>query len=280
MTWVEFGTGSTFAAGNATLNVVMMPRVVMDAPVLQGEGPAEWSTCTDLDLDLRCIHDVNHYYKALGFSWPFLGISRRDLGNAWRSRQNDRYATYAFSQLLNLATRRKYDRAPFFYQLVDRYVLELARRVANQDLADAAARGQTLDLDDVLQHYGFDTEPNEPVVDEEVPLAEGEGFPSLDADGEDDIPERPLPWAWGYYTWRSGCDDRDRLGRWQRLLAAALGEHRMRIKLAIGFAGHLDGGQLVTRVGQTLVCFLAEGVEPDEELADQAAADVITRNQT
>jgi hypothetical protein len=273
MTWFEFGN-STFASGTSTLNVVMMPRIVMDAPILQGDSPAEWSTCTDLDLLARNIHDVNHYYKALGFSWPYTGITRRDLGNAWRTRQDDRYATYAFSRLLDPEIRRHYDRAPFFMQVIDAYVLELVKRAANQDLADAAAQGEALDIDELMRHYGVGS--NEPVVDEEDPLADDEGNPSSDAEGED----TPEPWRWGYYTWRSGCDDRDRLGRWQRLLLAALGARGLRIKLALGFAGHLDCGQFVTRVGQTLVCFLADGVEPDEELAAEAAADVITRNQT
>jgi hypothetical protein len=274
MTWIEFDTGTGFAAGGMGMNVIFMPRVVMDAPILQGDCPAEWSTCTELDRDPRCIHDVNHYYKALGFRWPYTGISRRDLGNAWRERQEDRYATYAFSRLLDPEIRRHYDRAPFFMQVVDAYVLELVKRAANQDLSDAAARGEDLDINSLMRDYGV--EPGEPVVDDEEPLADDEGKPSGAAEGED----TPEPWGWGYYTWRSGCDDRDRLGRWQRLLLAALGARGLRIKLALGFAGHLDCGQFVTRVGQTLVCFLADGVEPDEGLAAEAAFDVITCNQT
>lgn len=272
-----FGTGSmtsSFFGGN----VVMQP--LAEVPVLRGEGPPDWSTCTELDIAPRHIHDGNFYYRALGFEWPFRGITRRDLMRAYRRTvgvgqdgEDAAFVTYALSQLLDSEVRWHYDRLPFGRQLIDQYVAAKIRKKAIQEAAAAQAGGYEVTPDDLLRMWGVPTEPIEPVVDAEEPLVDTEQNPSALSDLTDTVPDA---WPWGYYLWRSSCGDGDRLARWQELLLAVARARRLRVRFAIGFVGRTPKEWVVTQHQDCVVIFLHEAVEPTGALA-ALAVDEVTR---
>jgi hypothetical protein len=275
------GTG-TFSTGSMTSTfggyVAIQP--VIEVPVLCGEGPPAWSTCTDLDIAPRHIHDGNHYYRALGFEWPFRGITRRDLMRAYRRTvgagqdgENAAYATYALSQLLDPEVRWHYDRMPFGRQLIDKYLAEMIRKKAIQDAAEAQKRGHEVTPDDLLRMWGVPTEPIEPVDDAEGPLVDTVQNPSALSDLTDTVPDA---WPWGYYTWRSSCGDGDRLARWQELLLAVAQARSLRARFAIGFVGRTPREWVVAQLQSCFVIFLHEAVEPTGVLA-ALAVDEVTR---
>lgn len=273
-----FGTGSmtsSFFGGNITI------QPVVELPVQRGEGPPGWSTCTDLARSPYFIWDLNHYYRALGFTWPFQGISRRDLRLAYQrlaghmqDGQGVAFLTYAMDRLLDETFRRCYDRLPFGARALDQYVrLEIKQR-AHEEALRARECGRDVRAEDVLRMWGFDTtEPNEPVVDAEEPLGDDAQNPSALSDPLDTVPE---PWPWGYYVWRSSCGDGDRLARWQELLLAVARARRLRARFAIGFVGRTPKEWVVAQHQSCVVIFLHEDVEPTGVLA-ALAVDEATR---
>lgn len=242
-----------------------------EGPWLVGFETPFWTTSKALVLDPVIINDNNLYYRALGFRWPFRGITRAMLRRAYRRRagvlQNSpwaEYCTYALSQLLDKGVRRKYDRAPFGNRLIDKYVWEEFHSAAQRAASDAAREGVDLSVAEQMTEWGLPTEPisaasNEPVADPEAPL------------GDDDLATHT--WDWGYYTWRSSCSDRDRLARWQDLLLRAA--DGLVLQLAVGFVGRVPQGFVLGRVGAAVVVFLHDGIEPDEGSAARAVEAVI-----
>ena len=80
------------------------PYIDPDAPVLSHQGPAEFSTCTDLALRPEVCWDTNRYYRTLGVHWK---ATKKELMKAYQAlgTMPSAYATYAFKQLLDPEVR-------------------------------------------------------------------------------------------------------------------------------------------------------------------------------
>jgi hypothetical protein len=254
--------GSRGALAGGTLDVFFPP--VPEFPMAVGDGPPEWTTCADLEPDPVLINDPNLYYRMLGFTWPFRGITKRMLREGYLQvgGENNRLATYAFTRLLNTAFRRRYDRLQFGSWVIDHLVREMFLRKAakevrrRRDLVGPNADVPT--IDDVFEMWGL-----------ELDDLSGSGEPATDDD-------RPLddqaPWPWGYYLYRSRCRDTERLAAWQLLLLAAAREQGLRTRFAIGFVGRTPMGfaRLELQPSRKVVILLQEETDPTTELAARA----------
>lgn len=269
-----YTTGTT--SGWGAIRIAYSP--VVEAPRLVGGDVPEWSTAHELELDPVNIHDGNTFYRALGFSWPYRGITRKDLFRAYCELDgpNSHWLTYVFKMLWDDEFRRDYNRMPFGRRFLDRYLWE---RFAAQAKAVAAAQGLVEDMDiyRVLQSWGVPTrqpgtESNEPVGDDDRPFGDSPQDREELSDGVATVRDA---WLWGFYLWRSSCHDIERLARWQQELLAAFRGRGLRARLCVGFAGQAQRGWLVGRLGEQIVIFLRDDVEPGEELAAGAANDVM-----
>jgi len=249
-----------------------------EIPFLYGDGPPDWSTSGELVPDPPVIHDGNCYYRALGFSWPFTGITRRDLRDAYirTGGPDDAWKTYAYKILLNREIRRQYDRMPFGLQMMDHYIWAEVRRRATEFMNAARAQGYDITEREVLEDWGIPVVEDDP---DEAELPSG-GEPSGE-EGAQKLEEPPgdgdtFTWPWGYYLWRSRCSDVQRLSVWQDLLLQTARRMGLRAHLGVGFAGRLSREWVIGRVVDYTVIFLSEHAEPDEELAVQAVNAVMT----
>jgi hypothetical protein len=284
------GTYTLNASGNFGVYFQPIPQV----PRHHG-GPALSSTCTDLVPDPVVVHDVNLYYRLLGFSWPFKGITRKMLRQAYQERggPNDIYLTNALKMLLDDDIRQIYRRRPFGHPLVDVFVFERAKAKAAKLASEIRARGGKARNSDFLQAWGFpvpddpdfDDEPFvvdadapdggsettdsfEPVNDPEEPFGDSVQDPSVVAEGDDTVLNT---WGWGYFTWRSNCHDQDRLEVWQRELLRAARRHDLRVLLGVGFTGMTPREWEIGSLGEgAYVIFLNESLEPSPQLAAEA----------
>lgn len=253
------------------------PRHYLEAPLLSGLGPADWSTGTELMPDPVLIHDGNGYYRALGFAWPFLGITRAMLRNAYQERggPDNEFLTYAFKKLWDTDYRRWYNRLELGDADIDEYFWIRVRLAAAAEAARRSAeRGWIVTKSEVLDDWGIahgDYEPIEPVGDENRPMG-ADQIPEDNPSGVPDTVRRP--WAWGYYRWRTDCSEIERLERWQVLLLAAARRAGLRTHLCTGFVGHVLQETITSRLGDHYVIFLREDVPPTEERAADAVASV------
>lgn len=244
-----------------------------DVPKRSGEGPLEASSDTRL-LVLAVIWDVNGYYRALGLQWPFLGISRKDLGRAYRRMNGESsvYLTKVFKLLLNDEQRAEYDRAPLGEVHMDAIqmnaILDEVRRTAARTNPSEDTRATQREL---LDEMGY-------AISEED-LCSGSHYPKVDyPNGEGDGHTEYLPidqlWRWGYYRWGTSRADISRLGRWQELLVSQLAALEVRTKICVGFIGRgrTDSRFVVARTYGVRTVYLREDLEPDEEMASAAVA--------
>ena len=237
-------------------------NVDISKPFKRGAGPAEASTCTALDITPPVIWDVNHYYRRLGIPFPYRDITRAQLREAFHRVGGERYVeiTYAFKQLLNQAVRYDYDRAPWGQPFFDDYLDELLKQEARREAArrQVAAGGASVTAGDVLEDWGLH------LVDEQV----------QDADTEPEAAPEPVErvWSWSYYLWRSVCDDRERLGRWQAALVAEFSRLGISRTIAVGYFGKQPHSWVSVDAGNTKAILLHENVEPTQQMAAQAAA--------
>lgn len=269
----------TLNSGTYATGSYVQPRVVVDAPVLWGAGPPDFSSDTRLASTPTVIWDANYYYRSLGFSWPFLGITKNMLMKAYMARVGPTqsegdfaFMTYSLSQLLNARRRRAYDRMQLGERMVDRYIWLALRRKFLDEVRRRTAAGEEVNNADIYEDMGVGVEPNEPVVDGDTPLGDSERDHSASEDDADTVPET---WPWGYYLWRSSCQDTELLARWQGLLLAAARERGLRVSLAIGFVGHTGSRMVVAQLGSCYACLLSDQVEPDEGLAAYAVEGIV-----
>lgn len=254
-----------------------VPMHYVETPLLSGLGPANWSTCTELVPDPVIIHDGNFYYRALGFAWPFLGITRAMLRDAYQERggQDSEFMTYAFKRLWDTDYRRWYSRLELGDADIDEYFWTRVRLAAAQEAARRSVEQRRIvTKSEVLDSWGIahgDHEPIEPVGDGERPM--GDSPPGEELSGTPDTVRRP--WAWGYYRWRTDCSEIERLERWQVLLLAAARRVGLRTHLCTGFVGQVFQEVITGRLGDHYVIFLREDVSPTEELATEAVATVM-----
>lgn len=247
-----------------------------DRPQRVGTQPVACSSCTTLVALPEVIHDVNGYYRALGFAPPYRGITRRDLLRAYQGRdgQSSTWLTEVFTLLLDPAERRRYDCARLGRRHLDR--IEVARVLAQekrealrQARGDAERAWEIFDERLMARHLRRRDSPTE-----QYPEGE-DNEPSVVHTGL--LPDDPEPWSWGYYRWGTGRADTHRLGLWQAALVSALTAQEVTIKFCVGYIGRgrTDSRFVVGRHYGAPVVYLREDLWPDTEMACAAALAVI-----
>lgn len=248
-----------------------------DRPRKAGDGPVEASSCTGMVRLPEVVFDVNGYYRALGFRFPFSrdGITRRSLRERYAAAggPDDPYLTQVFQLLLDPAERAAYDRAPFGERHLDRIQV----RLLDEQVKRQAAR----------RNPGPDTRATQSEILREMGLEPESGstadyYPGGDDKEEDLVHDEALdrkPWPWGYYRWSSGCPDTGRLELLQSMLVAELASRQVSMRFAVGYCGRsrTDSRFVVHRTYGADTVYLREDREPDEELA-AAAADALLDN--
>lgn len=254
---------------------------IYQLPYRHGHGPVARSTCQEVEPWPSVVWDVNGYYHALGVGYK---ATRKQLLAAYvrLNGQDDDYLTYVFKQLLDPATRRRYDSAQLGSMFVDRYVEQdlkaLARRLAAVRHADPA---------DLLEEWGFEVE-----CPEDGPV---EGFFAEDhAEAKDpvDIPkesgedlttapaEEPEIWPYSYYLWRIRprhiALDSDAIARqWQDAIATQCQKLRAVIQFAVGLTGETgeedEHFQILSVRGTTVVFIELDHLHDMNDIAPQAA---------
>lgn len=252
------------------------PPPPSDDPRLQGSGPPECSSCTELSVQPAHIWDVNGYYRDLGVPTD---ATRKQMRLAYQAQDgpNDKRLTYVFKQLLNPETRRLYDLTPLGELFMDDYVREILNRIAkarmSERMAAMAAAGalpseadEEAMMGDIYGQMGFEVQdPDTPseMVDQGAP------------EGEDD--HRPAKFEYSYYLWRTRLREDPltlrTLALWQRYLVSALAREGVKIKFAVGYHGEPNRWIQAT-VGYRTVFFLSTGHAPTEDLAADVARQV------
>lgn len=253
---------------------------VYDRPQRVGTRPVACSSCTTMVVVPEVIHDVNGYYRALGFDAPYRDITRRALLRAYQERdgQTDEWLTRVFALLLDPAERRCYDCAPLGRRHLDRIevsrILDREKRVALARARGDAERARRI-LDERLDAQSLRRR------DAEDDSTTGQ-YPGGQDNGSrvvhtGPLPDEPEPWSWGYYRWGTGRADIYRLGLWQALLVSALTAQEVTIKFCVGYIGRgrTDSRFVVGRHHGAPVVYLREDLFPDAEMACAAAFAVI-----
>lgn len=243
-----------------------------DMPQKAGSGPLEASSCVGLVRLPEVIWDVNGYYRALGFKWPFTGITKKDLRLAYYygGGEGSRYLTAVLKVLLDARERREYECAPFGERHLDSYqkvlVFEEVKRKAARKNPSTDTRATQRDL---LKEMGLEDPEEAHYPNEQYPSGEGVGH------DEDLLIEQP--WRWSYYRWGTGRADSAKLGRWQELLVSQLAALEVRTKFCVGFIGYrrTQSRFVVARTYGVRTVYLREDLEPDEEMAHAAAASLL-----
>lgn len=249
-----------------------------DLPKRGGEGPLEASSCMTLTVTPEVIWDVNGYYQALGFEWPYTGITRKALRLAYHRIDGEKsvYLTRVFKLLLNETERRKYDMAhpgkPHMDIIQVEALLEMVKRMA---AAIKPSNDTRATQREILKKMGWD-----------LPIPEEGHYPNGQyPDGQDSCKDEDLLietfWRWGYYRWGTGCTDITRLGRWQELLVSQLAALEVTTKVCVGYIGRgrTDSRFVVARTYGVRTVYLREDMVPDEEMA-AAAADALIADLT
>ena len=242
-----------------------------DLPERAGNGPLEASSCVELVRLPVEIHDVNGYYRALDFSPPYTGITRKALRLAFHEcgGADDPYLTAVLQLLLDPDERFAYECAPpgekHQDSLQKKLLLEEVKR-------KAALRNPSTDTRatqrEILEEMGFEED------DLEAGHYPKGQYPSGQGEVYDEPPLIDHPWRWSYYRWGTGRADSERLGQWQELLVSALAALEVRTKFGVGFIGYrrTHSRFVVERTYGVRTVYLREDLEPDEEMAAAAAA--------
>lgn len=251
-------------------------------PMLQGNGPAECSSCTELSVQPVNIWDVNGYYRNLGVG---VHATRKELRQAYQAKvgglQSGPLATrltYVLGQLLNRSIRRAYDLTPLGELFFDRYVQDMLRRKMQERMAERMSNLAQAGVDlgnvdpeqmqaDIYSEMGLEQNgPDTPgqMVDEDAPK------------GEDD-PDRPAKFEYAFYIWRTRLGDetlaRETLLLWQSLLALALSGEGISARFAVGLHGE-PHRWVQGLIGYRTVFFLNTSTAPTEDLARDVARQV------
>lgn len=247
-----------------------------DRPRRAGSGPLEASSCTVLAIVPMVVFDVNGYYRALGFSFPYTGITRRTLREHYAAARgpDDPYLTEVFQLLLDEDVRRAYDRAPLGEAHLDR----VQKRLLEERIKREALR----------RNPSFDTRATQHEIMREMGLepdddSSSNHYPEGDDKEPDLVHDEDLdqqPWLWGYYRWSSGCPDTGRLARWQSMIVSQLAAQEVSIRFCVGFCGRsrTDSRFVVHRTYGMSTAYLREDHEPDQDMAAAAAAALLDGN--
>jgi len=241
-------------------------------PFLWGTGEAECSTCTDLVPSPHVIFDVNGYYRSLGFEFPYMGITRKMLRMAYflKNGHVNVRMTMIMKVLLDKVEKRKYD----LTRLGDRYIDAEWTDYFNRE-AHAEARSRNLRYGSgttkrqVLSEWGLDSDtPEDPALDSVGGVVHDPDYPTDEGS--------PGDWGWSYYLWGSRSTNTARLALWQGKLIRECINRGAVIRFCVGFSGRRNGPSWASGViGQRLVIFLREDVEPTDELAASAVSIVL-----
>ncbi len=238
---------------------VLDPRA--NDPRLHGQG---YSVVCSTSLEMvpfpSIIWDVNGYYRELGVSPKATKKELRLAYQALNGHDSIRL-TYIMSQLLDDEVRRKYDATPLGSMFRDDYVEDEIRKAKAQTFAD-------------LRGEGFSDEEIEALLDDgEIP---DDWVVDTGRREDDTVPKALGPtWRFDYYVWQSGCEDREKLAKWQQLLISQIGARKGHLELAVGYMGFVPDPWSVQKVGYRLVVFLHHDVEPTDELAEQASSSLL-----
>jgi hypothetical protein len=246
-----------------------------DLPERAGTGPLEASSCVELVRLPLVIHDVNGYYRALGFEPPYAGITRKALRLAFHDcgGADDPYLIAVLQLLLDPAERRAYECAP----VGEKHLDSLQKKLLLEEVKRQAARKNPSNDTRATQHEILEKMGFEDIEKEEGHYPK-EQYPS----GQDDSYAEHLlidhPWRWSYYRWGTGRADSERLGRWQELLVSALAALEVRTKFCVGFIGYrrTHSRFVVERTYGVRTVYLREDLEPDGEMAAAAADSLLT----
>lgn len=246
-----------------------------DLPERAGQGPLEASSCVALIRLPMVIHDVNGYYRALGFIAPYAGITRKTLRLAFHEcgGADDPYLIAVLQLLLDADERFAYDCAP----VGEKHMDSLQKKLLLEEVKRKAARRNPSEdtratQQEILEEMGFEE------MDPESGHYPKEQYPS----GEDDVYAEHLlidhPWRWSYYRWGTGRAETAKLARWQELLVSALAALEVRTKFCVGFIGYrrTHSRFVVERTYGVRTVYLREDLEPDEEMAAAAADSLLT----
>jgi hypothetical protein len=246
-----------------------------DLPERAGNGPLEASSCVTLVRLPEVIHDVNGYYRALGFTAPYTGITRKALRLAFHEigGADDPYLIAVLQLLLDPGERFAYECA----SIGEKHQDSLQKKLLLEEVKrKAALRNPSTDTRatqrEILEEMGFEeTDPDGKHYPKEQ-------YPSGQDDGYDDDLLIDPPWRWSYYRWGTGRADSARLGRWQELLVSALAALEVRTKFCVGFIGYrrTHSRFVVERTYGVRTVYLREDLEPDEEMAAAAADSLLT----
>lgn len=237
-----------------------------DVPARSGEGPLEASSCVTMTVTPEVIWDVNGYYRALGFEWPFTGITKKALRLAYHEADGEKsvFLTRVLKLLLDPVERWKYDTAPFGWAHMDEIQIEaLLDTVKRMAAAVKPSNDTRATQREILQAMGWD-----------LPIPGDEHYPNGQyTNGEDVCKDEDLLietfWRWGYYRWGTGCTDITRLGLWQELLVSQLAALEVTTKVCVGYIGRgrTDSRFVVARTYGVRTVYLREDMVPDEEMA-------------
>jgi hypothetical protein len=245
-------------------------------PFLWGTGEAECSTCTDLAPSPQVIIDANGYYRALGFAFPYAGITKKQLRLAYHRVHGERsvWLTAALKTLLDPVERRRYDMVRVGDIYMDLFVQDWFRR---QAFAEARRRnlhgGHRATREQVLDEWGLTEDTPKPALDSLDEVVHDPQYPT-----DEGCPEA---WEWSYYLWGSRSTNTAKLSLWQGMLIRECISLGAVIRFCVGFSSRRNPARWATGViGQHHVIYLREDVEPTDELAALAVSAVLREERT
>jgi hypothetical protein len=239
-------------------------------------APLECTSSQTLTVLGEVIFDVNGYYRAFGFEFPYTDVTRKALRLAYHDLRGEEsvWLTAVLRQLLDPAKKRAYDCAPYGERHLDeveqaRVISEVKREAARK----SRGQGVRATMDDLLAKMGLAPEPENSNgqspegEDNEPPIVHTEDLPL----------DHHMPWSWGYYRWNTGRSNTDRLGQWQEMLVSQLAAQEVSIKFCVGFIGRgrTDSRFVVARTYGVRTVYLREDLEPDREMAAAAVASLL-----
>jgi hypothetical protein len=222
-------------------------------------GPVDISTSVSLEPAWDLIWDVNGYYRALGFEWPYRP-TKKELRLAYDrlNGQDNSYLTYVFKQLLNREIRKKYDRMPYGTTFRDRYVIEEeAKEMAKIAQEMSEEEGRIVTVDELV---------------EEVDRARAKKKKELEAETNKFLLSA---WQWGYFLWRSRKNEYVDLIDWQRYLIKAFADRGVERIISIGYIGSTEEPYVIKTWNGKTIIFLNENQSPSLTLAETAVSEIV-----
>lgn len=263
---------STYTSGAFSSSTTYWGWHDPERPYLCGEGPPEFSCCTDLALRTSVlIWDVNRYYRDLGIEAPYTP-TRPQIRRAYRMGAMGPRETFCFKQLMDVETRRRYDSAPWGTRFMDEFVWQEQK---DKVLAEMVKRRMDPDDEDLVRRVF--TALGVPIQSPDTPKTV-DSQDILDNDsksGKDDSePNKTPAYPFAYYLWRTTVhrQDREILARWQPLIIRALSDLGVRMGLSLGLMGRTPHEWSTGTVGRRTVAYLNRDTEPGEEVAAKVAA--------